>query len=354
LIPELGLIEGFFGRPWSWQERAESVSFLAPHGYRFYLYAPKADAYLRRQWQAPHPDHELEALAKFGAHCRALGVRFGIGLSPYELHLAPGREWQDLLARKLAEIDALKPDDLAILFDDMRGDVPELAQRQAAIVAFASERTRASRLLCCPTYYSDDPILDSAFGERPPRYLYELGRRLDPAIHIMWTGPEVCSHEFSYGHLNKIAEEIGRKPFLWDNYPVNDGQRMSRHLHIRGFTGRPSGIWRHVSGHGINPASQPVLSRIPALTLVDSYRYEDRYDYGVSLKRAVQAVLGPTLGEQVRRDLVMLQDRGLDRMDRRRIKLRETYEAYDHPGAAEILAWLDGEWTVFDGSAQTQ
>jgi hypothetical protein len=144
MIPELGVVEGFFGRPWSWRERTEGIRALAPHGYRFYIYAPKADAYLRKQWQALHADAEMERLAEFASHCRSLGVRFGIGLTPFELHLAPGRDWQDALARKLAHLDALRPDDLAILFDDMRGDVPDLAQRQAAIVHFAAERTRAS------------------------------------------------------------------------------------------------------------------------------------------------------------------------------------------------------------------
>jgi hypothetical protein len=354
VIPELGIIEGFFGRPWSWQERSESIRFLRPHGYRFYLYAPKADAFLRRHWQDLHPDEEMEQLGKFAAECRSLGVRFGIGLSPFELHLHPEQGWQELLARKLAHIDTLQPDDLAILFDDMRGDIPELAQRQGAIIDFAAQRTRATRLLCCPTYYSDDPILDGVFGHRPPDYLLELGSRVDPAIEIMWTGPEVCSFELSPGHLAKVSQEIGRKPFLWDNYPVNDGQRMSRHLHIRGFTGRPASIGRHIAAHGINPASQPVLSRIPALTLADSYKFGDGYDYGVSLKKSVRSVLGPELGEQVRRDLVVLQDRGLDRMDRRRVTLRDTYRGFDHPAAEEILSWLDGHWTVFDGSAQTQ
>ena len=50
MIPELGIIEGFFGRPWSWTERADAVRFLRPHGYSFYLYAPKADSWLRRRW----------------------------------------------------------------------------------------------------------------------------------------------------------------------------------------------------------------------------------------------------------------------------------------------------------------
>src|SRR5690606_30183511 len=33
---ELGIIEGFYGRPWTAAEREETISFLAPHGYRFY------------------------------------------------------------------------------------------------------------------------------------------------------------------------------------------------------------------------------------------------------------------------------------------------------------------------------
>jgi hypothetical protein len=46
--PELGMIEGFYGKPWTWEEREENVAWLARHGYRFYLYAPKADPFLRQ------------------------------------------------------------------------------------------------------------------------------------------------------------------------------------------------------------------------------------------------------------------------------------------------------------------
>ncbi|MGQ0589807.1 MAG: beta-N-acetylglucosaminidase domain-containing protein, partial [Sphingosinicella sp.] len=168
MTPELGIIEGFFGRPWSWQARAEAVAVLAPHGFRFYLYAPKADAFLRRRWQEPHPEDELERLLAFREACRAHGVRFGVGLTPFELHLHPERGWQDRLAAKLAALAPLKPDDLAILFDDMKGDVPDLAERQAAIVHFAAERGNAARIRPCPAYYYDDPILDKAIGPPPP------------------------------------------------------------------------------------------------------------------------------------------------------------------------------------------
>lgn len=354
MTPELGIIEGFFGRPWSWTARAEAVAFLAPHGYSFYLYAPKADAFLRRRWQEPHPQDELARLLTFRETCRAHGVRFGIGLTPFELHLHPERGWQDRLAAKLAALAPLRPDDLAILFDDMKGDVADLAERQAAIVHFAAERGIASRILTCPSYYSDDPILDVAFGQRQPFHLQQLGRLLDPAIEIMWTGEEVCSREFSPGHLARVAEALRRKPFLWDNYPVNDGARMAQHLHLRAFTGRPASIAPLIAGHGVNPASQPVLSRIPLLTLAESYRAGESYEYGAAFDRAARAVLGDTLAERVRKDLLTLQDRGLDRLDERRKTLAERYAAFDHPAAREILAWLGGHWTVTDELVQTQ
>src|SRR4028119_371241 len=105
--PELGIIEGFFGLPWSWEERRDAVRFLAPRGYSFYFYAPKADAWLRKRWQEPHPDSEMESLAALRAQCRAEGVRFGIGLSPFELHLHEGEDWKAPLAAKLDRLAAL-------------------------------------------------------------------------------------------------------------------------------------------------------------------------------------------------------------------------------------------------------
>jgi hypothetical protein len=352
--PELGLIEGFFGLPWSWEERRETVSVLAPRGYGFYVYAPKADAYLRKRWQAPHPAAEMEALASLRAHCRAEGVRFGLGLSPFELHLHEGGDWKKPLAAKLDALAELEPDDLAILFDDMRGDIPDLAERQAAIVQFAAEHGCARRLLFCPSYYSDDPILDLAFGQRPSDYLQDLGRLLDPAIGVFWTGEEVCSAEYSPGHLARVAEALRRKPMLWDNYPVNDGARMAQHLHLRAFSGRPASIAAHIAGHAINPASQAVLSRIPALTLAESYAAGEAYQYVAAFERAAEAVLGPALARRVRLDLIVLQDRGRDRLGDRLDRLRERYAAFDHPGAREIVAWLDGKWQVTDEEVQTQ
>lgn len=355
MTPELGIIEGFFGRPYSWDARAEMVRALGPAGYGFYLYAPKADAFLRKRWREPYPEAELAALAAFAAVCRESGVRFGVGLSPFELYRAFDGPAQHALAGKLAQLVELGLDDLGVFFDDMRGDLPDLAARQAEIVRWIAERAGGARLIVCPSYYSDDPVLDRVFGQRPPRYLEDLGAGLDPAIQLMWTGEEVVSRAYSPGHLARVAEQMGRLPFLWDNYPVNDGPRMSRHLHLRAFTGRPASIGPCVSAHGINTASQPVLSRIPALTLVDSYRQGEAYEYAAAFRRAARAVLGPDLADAVERNLLTLEDGGLLDMDAaRKAALRERFSAFDHPAAREILDWLDGAYAIGADELQTQ
>lgn len=354
MIPELGTIEGFYGRPWDWEARSAHVSALAPHGYRFFLYAPKADTFLRRRWSEPHRPEEADRLSDFAIHCRAEGVRFGVGLSPYELYLDFDEAAREALARKLRWLDEIGIDDLAILFDDMRGDLPGLADKQIEIVDCAAEQTKAGRLIVCPSYYTDDPILDRVFGQRPESYLDDLGKRLDPSIEIFWTGPRVCSMEMPSEHLARVGETLRRRPFIWDNYPVNDGQRMSPFLHLRGFTGRSGEIGSLVSAHGVNPASQPLLSLIPMLTLEAVYG-NPAYNAETAFLAAAETVAGPELAAMLAEDLPLLQDKGLDGMsEKETAALRTRYAAADNPCAREIVQWLDGYWRITDEIVQTQ
>jgi hypothetical protein len=344
MTPSLGIIEGYYGRPWSWEARAKTASFLKPHGYDFYIYAPKFDLFLRERWAEDHPQDQFDVLKIFAAHCRALGIRFGVGISPMNIFRDFNAEEKAKLLHKLAALDDIGLDDLALLFDDMRGDLPDLAKSQVEISHFVAAKTKAKRLIVCPSYYSDDPLLDRVFGPRPQNYLEDIGGMLDAKIELFWTGEEVCSREFSPGHLERVTDQMRRKPFLWDNYPVNDGARMSQYLHLRAFTGRPSSIATHISAHAVNPALQPVLSRIPALTLVETYAKADAYEYGAAFLSAGTAVLGPDLAARVQADLLSLNDAGLDHLDKRAATLRARYAAFDHPGAREIVDWLDGVW----------
>lgn len=353
--PDLGIIEGFYGPTWTWPEREQLVATLAPAGYDFYLYAPKADPFLRRRWDENHPTDEAAALAAFSVYCRDRDVRFGIGLSPFEIFNRFDETAKAALAAKLAFLDRIGVVDLAILFDDMRADTPDLAAVQADIVHWVKARSGADRLLMCPSYYSDDPVLDRVFGQRPAAYLEDLGAMLDPAVDVFWTGAEVCSREITPGHLRRVSDQLRRKPVLWDNYPVNDGDRMSRHLHLRAFTGRPADNAGWLSGHAINPALQSTLTTIPALTLARSYLEGPGYDYGQAFKQAAVEVLGSELAELITEDLLTLQDAGLARLSEpRRLALRKRYAAFAHPGAREIVRWLDGGYQVTDEMVQTQ
>jgi hypothetical protein len=344
MTPVLGLIEGYYGKPWSWHARQETIAFLKRYGYDFYIYAPKADAFLRKRWREAHPREVAAALVDLAGRCRALQVRFGVGLSPFELYRDFSADAKAALADKLAQFDAWGVEYLAILFDDMRGDLAGLASTQAEIMHWVAARTRATKLIVCPSYYSDDPMLDRFFGQRPANYLEDFGRLLDPSIEVFWTGEEVCSREYTPGHLQRVTEQLGRKPFLWDNYPVNDGRRMSPYLHVRAVTGRPASIGKHLSAHSVNPALQAVLSRIPAVSLAESYALGDGYEYGRAFLNAATAIAGSELADLLRDDILYFQDVGLDHLGKAAQRLRRRYGNIDHDVAREITAWLDGEY----------
>jgi hyaluronoglucosaminidase len=354
MTPELGIIEGYFGRAWTWADRTAVMRRLAAAGYRFFHYAPKIDSHLRRNWQTRHAPAEHAALAAFASACREARVRFGVGLTPYGAHLDFSTDTRAALKAKLAMLDSLGVQDLAILFDDMRGDIADLADRQADIMALCLDHSEATRFFMCPSYYSDDPVLDRVFGERPKDYLATLGKRIDPAVHIYWTGEEVCAAQITPGSLQHVTEQLRRKPTLWDNYPVNDGPRMSQYLHLRSFTGRPHVLHDAIAQHAINPASQPTLSCIPALTLPMSYQLGARYCYGAAFLQAATAVVGEVLARQLQADLLTLQQTGLDRLGDRKATLIERYAAFDHPAAREVIDWLGDGYAITGEMLQTQ
>jgi hypothetical protein len=186
------------------------------------------------------------ALRHLAAHCRTTDVRFGVGLSPYELYRDFNREAQAALSAKLGSTNGREYQAFLLT---RSGDLPDLAASQIEILHWIAARTKAKRLIVCPSYYTDDPVLDRFFGKRPANYLEDFGRLLDPAIDVFWTGEEVCSREYSPGHLARVSEQLRRKPFLWDTYPVNDAEDIAVPP-LRAFTGgqRASArIWQPIA-----------------------------------------------------------------------------------------------------------
>jgi hyaluronoglucosaminidase len=340
-----GVIEGFFGKTWSWNTRQTYTSFLKENGFNFYIYAPKADKFIRELWQQNWSIQEQEELMRLGDAYHREGLYWGIGLSPFEIYLNYDDETISALEKRIEYLNGFQLDILAILFDDMKGDFYHLASLQAEIIDRVLELSTATTFIMCPTYYTDDPILDKLFGERPPDYLETLGRLLDPKVYIFWTGPKVCSKAYPESHLKEVWQRLGRRPFIWDNYPVNDGPRMSRYLHLRAFENRPYNISDWASGHVINPMNQAYLSQIPIKTLSTLYQQKECYSAPEALVDAAKKLCGDELADSILGDISIFQDEGLDGIDHRlKEDLIRKYEIFHSPYSREIVSWLKDEY----------
>jgi hyaluronoglucosaminidase len=342
-VPFLGVIEGFFGRSWSWSERAAYAPFLRTYGYAFYIYAPKDEPFLRKRWSEPFPEERLKALSSLFGDMKVAGIQRGVGLSPYEAYRNYDAAARTKLREKVDALNSLSLDILCVLFDDMRGDVPALAETQIRILADIRAISTAPRIIFCPTYYSYDPIIEKCFGPMPSNYLEDLGRGLDPSIDLFWTGERVMSSEYPERHLKEVADRMQRKPFLWDNYPVNDSKRSSPFLFLKAFENRGAHLTSLTSGHAANPMKQPWLSQIPLASLVLNYAETGGYDRDTTTRVCANQVCGGEIGSLLMQDLPLFHDVGLAALtEDQKGYLRARYELHkDDPFCREVLLWLD-------------
>jgi hyaluronoglucosaminidase len=347
-----GVIEGFFGKPWDWSARLSGADFLRDCGYQFYIYAPKAESFLRRRWHEPMPAETLQHLWELSTRCRERGLSFGIGLTPFEIYLNYDTSAQMLLRSKVLQINEIGVDILCILFDDMRGDVDGLSDLQAKVISDVCAWSDAERFVVCPTYYSYDSRLTREFGPPPKTYLRDFGRIVDPRIDFFWTGEKVNSDGYSAKHLTDVAADIGRNPFIWDNHISNDSKMRTNYLFLDPSVGSWDLPGDRVAGLAINPMNQPHLSRIALC----GYRYMLAEGPGRQqvLPRVCRDLCGSSFAERLLADIDLLQNTGLAELhtDIRRSLLDWYGTEESNPYAQEIAAWLRGEY-VFDPQCLT-
>lgn len=347
----IGIIEGFFGRSWNHASRKEYAKFLAQNQFDFYIYAPKDDICLRRQWQSNWPKEKQIELHDLRQTFAENSVNFGIGLSPLEIWRDTQDQHFSQYKNRIQQINDLSPDILCILFDDMRGDLPELAKIQTELVHIAAETSNASKIIFCPSYYSTDPILEKVFGKMPINYWQDLGKNLDPSIDIFWTGEKVCSEFYTSAHLTNIESIFQRKVFLWDNYPVNDGAIKSQRLHLMPFHASHQSLQHYVNGHAANPMNQAQLSKIPLTSL--SLAYQKITD--TQTEKIFMDIAGKELGQELFKDALFFQTSGLKDLDAvQKQTYIQTYERFiDNPLAVEVIDWLKGQY-AFDPACLTE
>ena len=347
----LGVIEGFYGRQWRWEQRRELPRLLRDWGYNAYIYAPKGDGSLRSRWRDDFSKEHSARLRSLSEASIQAGIDWGLGLSPAGLQSEFGDQDQRDLRRKLKQIQSLKPAMLWILFDDLPAGVPQLAARQLAVMAVVRDALPEVRLAMCPSYYSDDPILETLFGRCPEGYFEQLANGLGAEVDLLWTGPQVISTEYRREDMHRASELLGRKPLLWDNYPVNDGRKSSRFLNVLPFRGRQPWLKEACSGHFVNPMNAYHLSFLSLQGLPAGY------EQGLSPDEAFKSAL-MTLPAELAEVLVeyadVFQRQGLDGMptDLKSV-LALRCDGIDHPAAAELAGWLREEYR-FDPDCLTE
>ncbi len=344
----LGVVEGFYGRSWSHRDRLDYARLQRDLGFNATLYCPKDDARLRKRWREDWDPGQWRQLLQLAQVYQEQGISWGVGLSPFELYRCYDAVARRDLKRKIERLNELDGTLLAVLFDDMPGDIADLAERQLEIIADVRRWSGAQRLLVCPTYYSSDPVLEKFFGCRPAGYWQRLGEGLAADIDLFWTGSQVCSEQVGAGELDEIGALFRRRPVLWDNYPVNDGAQRSNFLYLEPLYGRDARLREALRGHFCNPMNQAFAS-LPALFGLSSLYRLAPADGNAWLARE----LGERDWQLLQRDRAEFRQQGLGGMgESRRAQLAAEYEASGGPAGREVAAWLRGEYT-FDPACLT-
>ena len=313
-----GVIEGFYGAPWTHAERVAAFDLMAAWGLCVYLYCPKDDLHHRAIWREPYGQADADSLAALVAACHARGLRFVYGIGPgLDIRYAdPGD--RRCLRERCAQMLALGVDGLALLFDDIPDRIDDtdlarwgsLAAAQADVAgelfAWASALRADLLMAVCPTPYCGRMAAAEHGG---PGYLETLGASLRPDIHVFWTGPEIVSAEISVDHVRDVARRLRRKPLIWDNLHANDydGRRML----LGPYAGRPPALRDEVAGIFTNPNTEFPLDfvalRTLALFLVAGDDWAPREAYLAALREwlpAFDTVSGPIAFD----DLLLLAD----------------------------------------------
>jgi hyaluronoglucosaminidase len=300
-----GMIEGFYGPPWSHEERLDMIRFCGAEGLNTWVHAPKDDPYHRKQWRDPYPDEQLAQLGELVSESADNGVDFAYSIAPgLDIEYTSAVELETLVA-KCEQVKSIGVSSVQLLWDDIEHELthPADAARYggaerpsgAAQCAFSNRFREAFPqnvpLVVCPMGYAGT-------GDSPYRRCFSNG--LHPEIVLYWTGPEVVSIGITRESLNlSVTRFAGHTLMLWDNYPVNDFE--PERLFLGPLVGRdPRLAEGQCAGYIANAMLQAVPSKLALATVADWTRDPHGYDPVVSYERAIRAY-GAEVLEALRR-----------------------------------------------------
>lgn len=288
-MPLRGAIEGFYGSPWTHEERLDQLDFYGDVKMNTYIYAPKDDPYHREKWREPYPASTLAELDELVRRADENHVRFTFALSPgTSICYSDERDWAALTSKLQTMYDlgvrtfSLPLDDIDYTRWNCAGDEQRYGapSQQAAGQAqvdllnriqqeFIDTHDGAQPLQTVPTEYSDSQ--DSP-------YKRTIREQLDDRIEMMWTGIGVVPPEITVAQAQEAAAVWGRKVFVWDNYPVNDFDATEGRLLLAPYDKREPGLHEHLSGIVLNPMNQASASKVAEFGAADFAWNDLAYD----------------------------------------------------------------------------
>ncbi|WAL95547.1 beta-N-acetylglucosaminidase domain-containing protein [Streptomyces sp. Je 1-369] len=273
-----GLTEGFYGTPWTREQRLAQLDFMGRTKQNRYLYAPGDDPYRQARWREPYPADQRADFRALAKRAEANHVTLAWAVSPGQaMCLSSDRDVRDL-TRKIDAMWALGVRAFQLQFQNVSysewhceqdaetfGSGPEAAAKAQARVAdavaahLAARHPGAGPLSLMPTEYFQDGTTE---------YRAALSRALDRRIEVAWTGVGVVPRTITGRELAGARKAFGPHPLVtMDNYPVNDFAQDR--IFLGPYTGREPAVASGSAALLGNAMEQPSASRIPLFTAAD-------------------------------------------------------------------------------------
>ncbi|VDO92767.1 unnamed protein product [Soboliphyme baturini] len=188
-----GVIEGFYGRPWTTEQRKRLFHTMQELNLNTYVYAPKDDLKHRVEWRSLYTVEESDNLQSIIEEAKRCSVDFCYALSPGYDIVYSSHEEVNLIKKKFEQVKNLGCESFSLLFDDIEESMSDsdkqkftsFAQAQVSLTNQVYDYLGQPKFSFCPTEYCSAksiPSLDES------DYLHHIGQKLLPGIHIFWTG----------------------------------------------------------------------------------------------------------------------------------------------------------------------
>ena len=275
-----GVIEGFYGNPWSFENRKSQLKFYGENKLNVYIYGPKDDPYHHSRWYEPYPADKAAELAELVQYAAKNKVKF-----TWAMHPSNSIETAEDRAKALEKFQLmydLGVRSFAVFFDDISAksvhtqvDYLNFLDRE-----FVKKKSDVESLVVCPTIYNR--------AWNSGNYLEVMGKGLNEDIKIMWTGNSVCDM-IDEADCQWFAEQTGRLPFIWLNYPVND---YGNHNQLLGpVVGNDPKLAKNVSAFCSNPMQYAEASKVALYSLADFAWDPEGFDAQTVWERSLEVLM---------------------------------------------------------------